>query len=249
MSLDFLKILKTIEEFRLDVFTTASLAERLGVSSSSIQNYLETLANNELIKRIEKGRYCRIYIDDKFVIGSHLVEGGVVSHQSALAFHGIDTDIPGEVFISSPLQKHSKMVFGNRFSFIRIRPHKEFGALEINGQDGSFRVTDIEKTILDCLDLPKYVNSYSKLLKNLIDIPFDQEKMIDYGLRMQNLSILKRMAYLFDLLIPGKYHVFEQNVASILKLKYTLLDPRGPDTGKFSAKWRIRDNMQTLTQQ
>lgn len=248
MGFDFLKVLKTIEESRLDVFTTASLAERMEVSSSSIQNYLETLANNELIKRIEKGRYCRIYIDDKFVIGSHLVEGGVVSHQSALAFHGIDIDVPGEVFISSPLQKQSKMVFGNKISFIRIRSHKEFGALEIDGQDGSFKVTDIEKTILDCLDLPIYVRSYGRLLKNLADIPIDQEKMIEYGLRMQNLSILKRMAYLFDLLTPGKYDDFEQDVSSKLNMKYTLLDPQGPDTGKFSAKWRIRDNMQINTQ-
>jgi predicted transcriptional regulator of viral defense system len=244
MVLDFLKILKVIEELRLDVFTTASLAERLNVSSSSIQNYLETLANNELIKRIEKGKYCRIYIDDKFVIGSHLVEGGVVSYQSALAFHGIDIDIPGEVFISSPLQKSSKIVFGNKISFIRIRPHKEFGALDIQGPEGSFRVTDTEKTVLDCLDLPKYVRSYGKLLKNLVYIPIDQDKMIDYGIRMQNLSILKRMAFLFDKILPGKYDDFQREVAARLNLKYTLLDPGGPDTGPFSAKWKIRNNMQ-----
>ena len=77
-----------------------------------------------------------------------------------------------------------------------------------------------------------------------MDIPLDQEKIIEYGLRMQNLSILKRMAYLFDMLSPGKYDDFEHIVFSRLNLKYTLLDPRGPDTGKFNAKWRIRDNMQ-----
>ena len=72
MSLDFLKLLKIIEEDRMDVFSTSELAVKLGVPSSNIQNYLETLANNELITRIEKGKYCRIYIKHKFVIGSSI---------------------------------------------------------------------------------------------------------------------------------------------------------------------------------
>jgi len=244
MGFEFLKLLKIIEESRLDVFTTTSLANRMGVPSSSIQNYLETLANNELIKRIEKGRYCRTYIDDKYVIGSHLVEGGVVSYQSALAFHGLDKDIPGEVYISSPLQKNSKTVFGNKISFVRIRPHKEFGVLNIQGPEGSFRVTDTEKTLLDCLDLPKHVRSYAKLLQKIGEVPFDQEKMIEYGKRMRNLSILKRMAFMFDKALPDKHKEFQQEVAKMLNLKYTLLDPGGPDTGPFSTKWRIRNNLQ-----
>jgi len=100
MGLDFLTILKIIEESRLDVFTTASLAKRLGVSSPSIQNYLETLSNNELIKRIEKGKYCRIYIDN---------------------------DIPGEVFISSPLQKTAKRFLETRSALSGSDPIKNSG--------------------------------------------------------------------------------------------------------------------------
>lgn len=243
MAFDFLKILRIIEKERLDVFTTGSLAGLLGVSPTNIQNYLETLANNDLIKRIERGKYCRIYISDKYVIGSNMVEGGVVSHQSALAFHGIGEDLPGEVLISSPQQKQSKTVFGNQISFIKIRPHKDFGSVIINGAEGSFRVTDTEKTILDCLDLPKYVSSYHELLQKLPDLPFNEEKLLEYGLRMNNLSILKRIAFLFERYIPGKYDRFLREVAVRVNMKYTLLDPRGPEKGRFVSKWRIRNNM------
>lgn len=240
--MDFLKLLRIIEENRLDVFSTAELERLLGIPSANIQHYLETLANNELISRIEKGKYCRIYIRDKFVIGSSMVDEGVVSHQSALAYHGIDKDIPGEVYISSSHQKMSKTVFGNQINFIRIRPHKIFGFNQVSTANGHFRVTDTEKTLLDCFDLPKYVISYPRLMKRLASIPLNQEKLLDYGFRMKNLSILKRMAYLLDETIPDQYKIFLEAVKSRLNLKYTLLDPGGADTGPFITQWRIRNN-------
>lgn len=242
MSLDFIKILKVIDENRMDVFSISELAYKLGVSSCSIQNYLETLANNELINRIEKGKYCRIYVRDKFVIGSNIIDGGVVSHQSALAYHGIDKDVPGQVYVSSSQQKNSKTVFGNRINFIRIRPYKNFGFIRVSNNNGTFRVTNTEKTILDCFDLPKYVTSYKRLLNRLKDIPLNQETLLEYGLRMKNLSILKRIAFLFDKNIPGQYTIFLEGVKKGMNSKYTLLDPGGPEAGPFISKWRIRNN-------
>jgi predicted transcriptional regulator of viral defense system len=244
VSLDYIKLLKVIEENRLDVFSTSDLARLLGVIPANIQNYLETLANNELITRIEKGKYCRIYIRDKYVIGSNIVNEGVVSHQSALAYHGIDEDVPGQVYISSNQQKSGKTIFGNKINFIRIRPHKNFGSVQVSNFDGTFRVTDTEKTVLDCFDLPKYVTSYQRFLTKFMDIPLNQESLLEYGIKMKNLSILKRMAYLFDQYIPGKYQRFLDEVKIRLNTKYTLLDPAGPDTGLFSSKWRIRNNLE-----
>jgi len=57
--------------------------------------------------------------------------------------------------------------------------------MEVQGESGSFRVTDMEKTILDCLDLSKYVNSYQNLLDLLRKIPLKQDKLVDYGFRMK----------------------------------------------------------------
>ena len=243
MSLDFIKLLKVIEENRMDVFSTSGLAYKLGVLPGNIQNYLETLANNELINRIEKGKYCRICVRDKFVIGSRIIDSGVVSHQSALAYHGIDKDVPGQVYISSSQQKNSKTVFGNHINFIRISPYKNFGSNSVTNNNGTFRVTDTEKTILDCFDLPKYVTSYKILLNRLKVIPLNQEKLLEYGLRMKNLSILKRMAFFFDENIPGQYTIFLEGVKNEMNSKYTLLEPGGPETGPFISKWRIRNNI------
>lgn len=243
MTFDFLKLLKVIEEMQLDFFSTSDLSNIVELSSGNIQNYLETLANNELITRIEKGKYCRIYIRDKFIIGSKIIEGGVISHQSALALHEIDYDTPGEVFISSCHQKNSKTLFGTQYKFIRIRPHKNFGAINRYSNNCEFKVTDLEKTILDCFDLPQHVSSYSKLLEKTQDLYLDQKKLFEYGLRMKNLSVLKRLAFLFEQSNPLKYSFFLKKVESIMNQKYTLLVPGGIEKGPFNNKWHVRNNL------
>ncbi len=243
MTFDFLKLLRVIEESQLDIFTTTELARLVDYPPSDIQNYLETLSNNELITRLERGKYCRIFIKDKFLIGSRIIDGGVVSHQSALALHQLDNDIPGEVYVSSSHQKTSKSLSGTRFNFIRIRAHKDFGSMEISRDNHKICVTDIEKTIIDCFDLPRYVRSYHYLLSILNDISFNQTRLFDYGLRLGNISVLKRIAFVLDESKPGRYSTFIKMTRSLVNERYTLLDPSGPEKGPFSAKWRIRNNI------
>jgi len=242
-NLDFLKIIRIIDENRLSFFTSSQLAEIAMVETKSLQNYLETLANNELIIRVEKGKYCRTYLKDRWIIGSNLINGGIVSHKSALLYHGLIQDSSSEVCVSSDHQKNNKLFRGFFFRFIKIRPHKYFGFCEEENRDGEFRVTDPEKTILDCFDLPQYATTYKELISVFGGIHLNEEKLIDYGLKMQNLSVLKRLAYLSEhLALPG-YHKFKKVVANLVNARYTLLNPLGPDIGSFHAKWRIRDNM------
>jgi len=242
-NLDFLKIIRIVDENSLSFFTSNELAEIVNVETNSIQNYLETLANNGLIFRIEKGKYCRTYLKDRLVIGSKLIHGGVVSYHTALIHHRLIQDNSNNVFIASDHQKLNKSFLDYHFRFIKIRSHKYFGFYEEKSRNGEFRVTDPEKTILDCFDLPQYATRYEKLVSIFGRVRFNEKKLIDYGLKMQNLSVLKRLAYLIEQLhLPG-YNKFKHTVADLINEKYTLLDPSGPDIGPFHAKWRIRDNM------
>jgi predicted transcriptional regulator of viral defense system len=240
---NFLKILKVIEENHLTFFKSNELAEMLGVEPKSIQNYLETLANNELILRIEKGKYCRTYLKDPLVLGANLVTGGVISHNTALIHHGLAPDNSPEVFVSSNHQKSNKRFLGYYFRFIRIRPNKYFGFRDENNETGSFRVTDPEKTILDCFDLPHYSARYDQLLDIFRNTELDEAKLTTYGVRMGNLSVLKRLAFLTEHYGMTGFGKFRKMVSNLLNEKYTLLDPSGPELGPFCSKWRIRNNM------
>lgn len=241
--MDFLHLIKVIELNRLSFFTTKELADILQVPPKSIQNYLETLANNELVIRIEKGKYCRAYLSDPRIIGSNMVHGGILSHKSALSYHQLAVDDPVNVYISSGHQKKNKTFKGTYYRFIKIRSHKYFGFYEQSTQDGIIRVTDREKTLLDCLDRPQYSTNYFNTLSLLSNEHIDPDKLLSYGIRMQNLSILKRVAFLSAEMNLTAYEHFRDKVKTLVNEKYTLLDPTGPESGPFSSKWRIRNNV------
>jgi predicted transcriptional regulator of viral defense system len=242
--LDFLKILKEIESRKLVFFKSGDVADLFGVETKSIQNYLETLANNELIIRIEKGKYCRSYLKDPWVLGSNLISGGTISYHTALAYHGLIPDSSREVYVASDRQKSNKSFFGYNFRFIKIRAHKYFGyKLEENAY-GQFRVSDPEKTILDCFDLPQYSPGYKDLISIFGCMKLDENKLIEYGKQMKNLSVLKRLAFLSEHYKLEGLGRFRNTIASMLNDKYSLLDPGGAETGPFSARWKIRNNLQ-----
>jgi len=240
---DFLKIIKLIEENRLSFFSSQDISDLLHVETGSIQNYLETLANNELIRRIEKGKYCRSYLNDPFIIGSHLIEEGVIAYRSALSVHGLTTGDQDEIFVASCHQKTSKAVMGTNYRFIRIRPHKYFGIQEMQNNQGNFRVTNPEKTLLDSFDLPGYALPVGMLAAALGRLEINESLLIRYGIRMQNLSVLKRLAYLSERLELGNYAAFRKSTLRMINDKYTLLDPAGENKGRYDHRWKIRDNL------
>lgn len=245
--MDFLKLIKIIELNRLSFFTTKELADILNVEAKSIQNYLETLANNELITRLEKGKYCRTYLNDPLVIGSNIVSGGIISHKSALSYHQLIQAPTSSVFVSSGHQKKNKTLMGTFFQFIKIRSHKYFGYDELNTMDGTMRVTDKEKTLLDCFDQPQYAVEYPNLISILRSCQPDPRKMYEYGVKMNNISVIKRVAFLSELFQIEEFDWFRNSVATLVNEKYTLLDPSGPETGPFSSTWRIRNNLKVLS--
>ncbi|MEZ5071016.1 MAG: type IV toxin-antitoxin system AbiEi family antitoxin [Bacteroidales bacterium] len=240
--MDFIHLIRFIDRHRIMFFSTAELAAHLGVEVQSIQSYLETLANNGLILRVEKGKYCRTFLRDRYVIGSHLIRDGVISHDTALQYFGLQPVESPEVFVSSCHQKRDKDLFGNRYRFIRIRPHKHFGHLDRRGPEGSFSITDPEKTLLDCFDQPRYTQGFQSLAEVFFEHKFDQKRLSGYGVRLNNLSVLKRMGYLIDKYqLPG-YPRFRKTALQQVNERYSLLDPAGPNRGPFDSRWRIRDN-------
>lgn len=61
-------------------------------------------------------------------------------------------------------------------------------------------MTDVEKTIIDCFDLPQYSGGYAELIRAFNHANLNSEKMITYCKAINNIAIIKRMGYLSELL-------------------------------------------------
>jgi len=62
-----------------------------------------------------------------------------------------------------------------------------------------FKVTDVEKTLLDCFDLPQHSGGYEELLRAFYSARINSDKLLKYAVQMNNLSVIKRVGYLSEL--------------------------------------------------
>ncbi|MCK9423871.1 MAG: hypothetical protein M0Q38_14875 [Bacteroidales bacterium] len=238
-----LDLLKFLEDQELNVFTIEQMNSLTGLFSPDLNEILENLAMKKMIDRIERGKYCRYGFRNEKIIGSFITGGGCIAYWSALNHHLMTEQIPNVVFVQSPRFKQSKSVFNVRYKFVKILNTKFFGIIQSGYGQDLFPITDKEKTLIDCFEYPEYSGGYSELIRALATTNLIPETLVDYGMRTNNLAVLKRIAFLSEIFDLHGYQKFRKMVITRLNVRYSLFDPLGPDEGEFVAAWRLRLNI------
>ncbi len=238
-----MELLKLLDNMELNIFSASDIKRQDVLNASELQIAFERLAKRGLISRIEKGKYCRHNFRNEFVIGNFMAGNGAIAYWSALNFYGLTEQFPNSVFVQSPFLKRDKYVFGVNYHFIKVKPGKFFGITEQGYGNELYRITDVEKTLLDCFDLPQYSGGYEELIRAFYTAKINKNRLQQYGFAMNNLAILKRMAFLSELFEMEGFNQFQNAVKKILNNRYSLIDPFGDNTGQFVAKWKIRLNI------
>jgi predicted transcriptional regulator of viral defense system len=232
-----------IDENELDIFSLDDLKELVGSSSIDINEVIENLVHKKIISRIERGKYCRVNFRDEKVIGCFLAPDGVVAYWSALNLHGLTEQFPNTVFIQTTYLRKEKTVFGVVYQFVKIKTTKRAGIETQGFGNHKYQITDKEKTIVDCFDLPQYSGGYSELIRAFAQTNVDQDKLIQYCKAIGNISVTKRLAFLTELLKKSKMSRFLKYAEGEVNPRYVLIDPFGSEEGAFNNKWKLRLNI------
>jgi len=235
-------LLKLLAEHELDIFTTQSFRTVVGEDLDEWIPQLRTLVRNELIGIIEKGKYCRHNFRNEYVIGNYLARDGAIAYWSALNLHGLTEQISNTVFIQTAKLKKNKTVFGVPYQFIKVKPEKITGIETAGYGNHSYRITDKEKTIIDCFDLPEYGGEFPGIIRAFITNDWDKKKLIDYAGKVNNIAAIKRMGYLSELFkMPLKdFIVFAKGKVT---KTISLFDNASEDKGTYVTAWGLRLNI------
>ncbi len=151
---------------RKKVFTVEEAVKISGIDKNVLKVLLSRLEKKGWVERIEKGKYMVIplgarrgeYTLNEFVIGSLLVNPSAIAYWSALNYHGLTEQIPTTFFVQTTSRKKRQEleIFGVRYKIVKIKEEKLFGIERVWLDEFQVNVTDREKTIVDCLDKPKY---------------------------------------------------------------------------------------------
>lgn len=232
-----------IDDSGLDIFTNYELEQRLPFSIKQINEALHKMTNNGTIVQLERGKYCRHNFRDENVIASFIVKNGGVAYWSAMHYHGLTEQIPNVMYVQSTMAKANKTIFGVQYYFIKVKSEKLIGFKTLGFGNHQFSITDIEKTVVDCFDIPQYGGGYPEIIKAFNHAKLSAQKLVKYCKAIDNIAVTKRMAYLSELLNKPNMDYFIRYAQSAKNEKYNLFEPGGLSAGKSNGRWNLILNM------
>lgn len=238
-----LEFMKLLDENEIDIFLLEEIETKLNQRFDNINEILENLVQKELLSRIERGKFCKANFRDENVIGTFAVKMGVVAYWSALNLHGLTEQFTNTVYIQTTHKKTDKSIFGVNYRFVKISESKRCGIIKQGYGNHVFYMTDVEKTLVDCFDLPQYSGGYAELIRAFAATPISGKKMITYCRAVNNIAATKRMGFLAELFEKRGLKLFIRFAKNQIKDAYNPLDPQGADSGSFNSEWKLRLNI------
>lgn len=247
------------------IFTTdraRQLAPRVGLKDAYLVEALHHLRRNNWIVPLRRGLYALssmvpgVANVHEFEVAAALVAPAMISHWSAMNYHGLTEQIPRDVFVLTttdswlPRPRQARAArFGSGFPvgdttyrFVQVKPDRFFGG----GQRwiGEVRVpmTDLERTLLDGLSMPRYCGDFAEVL-HAVQVGLDRlniELISEYAVRL-GVTTAKRLGWVLESLGVPKS---ELTALAELPIKgYRKLDPTGPRKGSCNSRWMVQENL------
>lgn len=221
------------------------------------RQFLGKLIEKGWILRIKRGLYVALPLAagsktnpqaHEFLIAMHLVSPAAIAYWTALNHHGMTEQLPRTVFVvtNHPVRHPPTDVLWFSYKIVTLRPHRYFGIIEDWIDEGLFRITDREKTIVDGLDLPEYVGGVGEIAKALKRFwkDLDHGKLFRYAVKMGNVAIVKRLGFLMESLNLGDASTLREKVE--LSKGFSPLDPLLPRKGVHNRRWGLLVNVKDV---
>lgn len=247
-------LIATLGERGKRIFTVEEAVEILAISKSFTSKIIHLLTKKKKLQRIENGKYLIIppiawksgkFTEESLIIAAQLIDPYYVSYWTALNFYGWTEQPSRTVFIATTKPKRPVSVEGTLFKFVKLRSERFFGFKEQWLGDQKVAIADKEKTIIDCLDQPRYAGEIVEVAKGLWNgrEEFNFDLMLSYIDRMGNSAIVKRLGFLLDTL-----GILDSRVRSDLQKRLTYgyvdLDTHGTQSKHtLNSDWRLRVNV------
>lgn len=169
----------------------AIISENENTISSLIREYLK----RDYVEQVKKGLYVAVSMEtgaplaSRFEIGSYVLKSGYISHHSAFEYFGYTNQMMHTVQVSGSGRFRPFTFDGYQYQCFqeRIKP----GVLQ---KENGIKVTDTERTVLDCINDLEKTGGISELYHCLQMVPFLEEDRLLYYLELYDKQFLYQKA-------------------------------------------------------
>lgn len=203
-------LLFSLEEREQRVFTFKEAQEILNLSQNSTAKVIFRLKRKGRVKEIERGKYLLIparagveghWSEDVFVIVDALIDEYYIAFLTAMSYWGLTDQIPRKVLVATPKRKRNLRFDGLEIRFISIDRKRFFGYVVQNVNNHSFKISSIEKTIIDGLLHPEHCNGITGVVKALLNAKdrIDWDKLLNFVQSLKVSAVKRRLGYILEL--------------------------------------------------
>lgn len=240
------------------IFTLNDVKNITSLKDKKASDLTSELIKRKIIARIKGGKYIIIpqemgddvgYIGDWYIIAREFVKSPdyYISYYSAMDIHNMVIHPLTKVFITTPLQEYKKRknVGNTTFEFIYTNIKNIWGIKDIwVTKSEKVKVSDIERTIIDCLYRPKYCGGILEIIKGLWiqREKIDFEKLLNYVIKFNKIVVIKRLGYILEIL-NLKDELYLKYLKERIDNKYYILDPLLTTNETYRNSWKFIANI------
>lgn len=197
----------TVDEFK------RFLASRGQTGARTAESVLAHFCKTERIARVRRGLYAAIRPGasastdsiDPFLVAAKLTPDAVLSHHTALEYHGRAYSMQQRFTYSAtrPVSRFSFRSYtfrGTKFpQALQRAGEAHFGVSRSERAGMDVRVTSLERTLVDVLDRPDLAGSWEEIWRSLESIEFfDLDVVVKYSRLLGNATTGAKVGYFLD---------------------------------------------------
>lgn len=250
------KLIRKLHDENRSIFEINHAQNILGKSYNAIVDLLRDLVKRKIIIRLKAGKYLIIpqemgsgenYLGNWYIAGKEIINSRkyYIAFYSAMNYWGMLTQPLIKIFITTPKRQIVPREMIGRMIFITVKENSIWGIKEewINSKE-KIRISDIEKTIIDCLTYPQYCGGITEIAKGIwmAKDKLDYKTLLNYANRYNKNVVAKRLGYLLELLNIGDSNIILE-LKKYVKDRYDLFDPTLSIKRINKNSWRLIDNV------
>lgn len=208
------RVILSLEAEGKDEVSLDSIVARAGISRGFARKLAHDLVRKGWIQRVGAGRYLlnpsrhgpeAIPDTDPLRVGSHIVEPYYFGYASAAELWGFLHQAGRVYYVVSPRRTSVRLEHPAQFQLVRVPPERFFGIREIVRRGERLRVSDPERTVLDCVDRPELSGGMGGAAQILARAKprLSWRRLSGYLRRMGNRSLTLRVGFLADRVRPS----------------------------------------------
>ena len=234
----------------------SDVASALGIGPRTAAKKLARWSEEGWLRRVRRGLYIPVPVDaddpkswseDALIIASEVWFPCYFTGWTSANHWGLTE----QVFRTTVLKTNCRV----RASTVRLLGHEyllthasedalEWGLKSLWHEERRLSLADPARTVVDILDAPRLgggIRNGSDILVAYLD-DHDPDRLIEYGDRLGNRTVFKRLGYLLEAMHRPQVNLIEECLKRV-SIGFSLLDPDGPEGGPRVARWRLRANV------